>query len=249
MSIELPPGQDDDFFKIASMKANRIFELPYDDFHRPLLTKPNPTILTFAKAKVPDKEKNPAWSTATSELTEIENQQHQEIVRLKEKQAQALQATLKANQIIEAQRAEIEELKAQRLADNEIRIQEALEAKTAQNEDAKKLRNELRGEMKSMMQQFMESFKIPQAAKTPESNKRPMVNAEAHDSPPSEKRRDDRTTPFKLFPKEMDLGDSTNDADAMVADESNEDEDHDLRNSRRNEGTAKFQYKSCNTYK
>ena len=73
----------------------------------------------------------------------------------------------------------------------------------------KKLRNELRGEMKSMMQQFMESFKIPQAAKTPESNKRPMVNAEAHDSPPSEKRRDVRSSPGKqLFTDVMDLRDS-----------------------------------------
>jgi hypothetical protein len=119
MSIELPTSQDDDFFK-TSMNPKKIFDMPhYDVCSSPI--QPNSTTQMSAKEKSPEKDKPPAWSTATSELTETETQQQQEIARLTEKQAEATQATLKANKIIEAQRAEIEERKAQRLVDNEIR--------------------------------------------------------------------------------------------------------------------------------
>jgi hypothetical protein len=52
--------------------------------------------------------------TATSELTEVETFQQLEIIRLRAEQTQATQATIKLNQIIADQRAEIEQLKAQR---------------------------------------------------------------------------------------------------------------------------------------
>jgi hypothetical protein len=131
MSIELPTGQDDDFFK-TSMNANRIFAMPYDDMPIPTL-KATPTTQPRSQGKLFENVKPAAWSTATSELTETaETQQQHEIARLTEKQAQATQATLKANQIIDAQRAEIEELKAQRIADNANRATETLATKAAQ---------------------------------------------------------------------------------------------------------------------
>ena len=226
MSIELPSGQDDDFFN-TSMNANRIFT--YDECPLPSTTSK----LQFSEAKSKKdggkdetKATKPlAWSTATSELTETESHQQQEIARLTEEQVQAKQASLKANKIIEAQRAEIEELKAQRLGDNANRAKEALEAKQAQSIETINLRTELRNEMKCMMQQFMESLKFLTETKTPESNKRPIATTEANNNPPSEKRRDDRTTPVKLFPKDMDLRDSNLDEDAMLAFKSNEHDD------------------------
>jgi hypothetical protein len=93
-----------------------------------------------------------------------------------------------------------------------------MEARFAQTEEATKLRQELRVEMKSVIQQFIESFHLPLEAKTPESNKRPNSTTNEHDSPPSEKRRDDCTTPVKLFTQDMDLRDSEIETDAMVAD-------------------------------
>ena len=182
MSIELPPGQDDDFFK-TSTNASRIFT--YDNLPCPPM-KPNPSVHPTQKENAPAKEINklPAWSTATSKLTEIEVQQQHEIARLTEEQAQTAQVTRKANQIIEAQRAEIKELKAQQTVDNEKPSKEALEAKTAQCKEATHLRKELQEEMKSMMQQFMESFKVPLEAKTPESNKRQINTTEAANDNP-----------------------------------------------------------------
>jgi hypothetical protein len=218
MSIEIPSGQDDDFFK-TSMNASRIFT--FDDIPTPP-TKPtsmpsSPTKGTVHKVK---DAKLPAWSTATSELTEIETQQQQEIERLTAERAHATQASLKSVQIIEEQRAEIEALKAQRAQDIENRAREVLEAKTAQSDEATRLRDDLRSEMKLMMEQFMLSFHQPKSTPTtPESNKRSIANAseEANNSPPREKRRDDRPTPAKLFLTDTNLRDSATETDAMDA--------------------------------
>jgi hypothetical protein len=49
-----------------------------------------------------------------------------------------------------------------------------------------------------------------------------------NDNSPSEKRRDDRTTPVKLFPMDTDQEDSEKDTDANVADASTEEDDHEL---------------------
>jgi hypothetical protein len=105
---------------------------------------------------------------------------------------------------------------------HEKRSNEVLGAKTAQSKEATQRREDLQEEMKSMMQQFMESFKVTLEAKMSESNKRQIIDTTeaANDNPPSEKRRDDRTTPMKLFPKDKDLRDPALDLDAMVADES-----------------------------
>jgi hypothetical protein len=196
----------------------------------PAPMKPNPSVHPTQKENAPTKEINklPAWLTATSKLTEIEVQQQYEIARLTEEQAQTAQVTSKANQIIEAQQAKIEELKAQQTVDNEKPSKEALEAKTAQSKEATQLLKELQEEMKSMMQQFMESFKVPLEAKTPESNKQQINTTEAvNDNPPSEKRQDNCTTPVKLFPKDIDLRDPARNLDTMVADNSN-DQDYEL---------------------
>jgi hypothetical protein len=128
MSIEFPSGQDDDFLK-TSMNANRIFT--YDHIpscsKKSNLTAPPPQGVT-EQASTKD-HKSLAWSTATSDLTEVEMLQQLEIIRLTAEQTQATQATIKSNPIIADQQAEIEKLKAQQLADIDTRAKEVMEAR------------------------------------------------------------------------------------------------------------------------
>ena len=117
MSIEFPPTSDDqhDFFK-ESMEVNRIFS--FEDFPTPpSLMSPPLKDQTLAQV-----HKLPAWSTAVSDITELEE----------------------SKQIIEAQRREIEELKAQRLVDKDERAKEKETAKATQRQETTNLRDELR---------------------------------------------------------------------------------------------------------
>jgi hypothetical protein len=148
------------------------------------------------------------------------------------------QETEKAAVVIEAQRQEIEQLKAQRLADIENRSQEKLaeQAKAKEQEDATNLLRyesattklevrELQKDMQQMMQQMMTAFST--ASKSQE-NKRSNDHNNPQYNSPSEKRRDVRSTPGKkLFFDEQDLRDSKAYLDAMVADNTHNSPNHD----------------------
>jgi hypothetical protein len=225
MSIELPLDQEADFFQ-ASMNANRIFT--FDEF--PTCAPSVHSTSSAPQQIIPPTivHKPPAWTTAaTSELTDTETMQQREIKRLT---AERDTANNISNQIIAEQRAEIEALKAQRLADNMTRVKDAEEVKLAQTAEANKLRIELRTEMKIMMEQFMVSLTAsPGNGKHGTSKRSSISSAEENNNHLSEKRRDDRTTPVKLFHNNVDPPDSNMETDdAMVADVSPHNIDHDL---------------------
>ena len=235
MSIELPPTADDqhDYAK-ASMEINRIFT--FEDI--PADTRPNPTSPPTTNDQDSGKVlKPPAWSTAASDISELEE----------------------SKKIIEAQRLEIATLKAQFLADKADRQQtnainqstrekEIEQGNESQRQETITLREELRLEMKIMMQQFLESFQAQQVGNpmppplpsTPESNKskrRPEdinsstpehTNTNTNNNPGSEKRQDDRPTPAKLFTEAMELSDPESDTTVKLADASKGEVDLDL---------------------
>ena len=221
MSIELPPTQDEDFFR-ASMNANRIFT--FDEFTVPETgALPQPRNIPPTSVNKP-----PAWATAasTSELTETEMRQKQEIERLTQERDMA---TKVSQQIIDDQRAEIEALKTQRILDIKDRKRESEDAKSAQTVETHQLREDLRNEMKIMMDQFMVAFQTSMNNGNESTSKRSSEKRnDTTDSPPSEKRRDDRTTPVKLFPNEKNPSDSTETSDAMDAEVSTDDTDPDV---------------------
>jgi hypothetical protein len=222
MSIELPPTQDEDFFR-ASMNANRIFT--FDEFTVPAAgTTPHQRIIPPTSVNKP-----PAWATvaSTSELTETEIRQQQEIERLT---LERDMATKVSQQIIDDQRNEIEALKNQRILDNNNRKKEAEDAKSVQTAETHQLREDLRNEMKMMMEQFMMSLKTSMTVGDGRHSKRPPSERvdDTIDDSPSEKRRDDRTTPVKLFPTDTNPSDSPEISDAMDAEVLPEEADTDV---------------------
>lgn len=133
--------------------------------------------------------------TSTGKDAELAHQ-HKERERLNE-------AAVLANNTIESQHLEIEQLKAQQLQDIVERYEETSTAQQkvhAQEEATSRLQHEaeitkqevgeLFRDMKSMMQQMMEAL-----ANVTVSNNRSTESA--HNSSPSEKRQDARSTPVK----------------------------------------------------
>ena len=209
MSIELPKTQDEDFFR-ASMNANRIFT--FDEFTVPTADRqPKQSIIPPQSVN-----KSPAWATtaSTSELTETETRQQQEIERLTRERDMA---TKISQQIIDNQREEIEALKNQRILDKSDRQQEVEDAKRIQTAEAHRLREDLRNEMKIMMDQFMVSLQTSMKSDDNNSKRSSEKLNDQKDSTPSEKRRDDRTTPVKLFHHNLNQLDSPETSVAMDA--------------------------------
>ena len=208
MSMELPPDTGTDYFR-TSMNANKIFS--YAD------------VVITPSFFVPDQDQatQASISAVTGTNTEADTAQQTELNRLNELHAQAKAESTK---IIEEQRLEIAQLKAQRIADMELHAKEVLSTKVQEQEDAttelrhksvqtKREVSELRQEMQAMMQKLMEALSTKDA--TTEKNPRDTDN----NSQNSEKRRDVRSTPGrKLVRKEMDLQDSTEHTTAMETD-------------------------------
>ena len=217
MSMDLPPGQNDDYFR-ASTNVNQVFS--YAD-----AVGKQSSSTTFIGGDNTVTTTKASISEFTATRTEADAAQQQAFDRLT---AQHQQDAIKAAEIIDAQRQEIEQLKAQRLEDIEIRNRDAQAAQAKEMEQdaaTHRLRkesvqtqlevSELRKDMQSMMQQMMTAFTTASAS---QEIKRSNDNNE-DDSTPSEKRRDVRTTPGKkLFYDEMDLRDSPMYLTAMEAD-------------------------------
>jgi hypothetical protein len=216
MSMNLPSEQNDDYFR-ASMNANRIFSYA-DAAAQPARTTLYDIDDTTTKASI---------SEITGMRTEAESIQQKAIDRLTE---QHKQEAVKAAQIIDAQRQEIEQLKAQRLEDIERRSQEKLATQTKareQDDATNQLRHEsvqtnlevsaLRRDMQRMMKQMMDAMATTSVNQ--QDNKR--TNEITHDdNSPREKRRDVRSTPGKkLYFDETDLRGTTMYQDAMEADD------------------------------
>lgn len=213
MSMELPTGQNDDYFR-DSLNANRVFS-----YAEAASQYQSSTFYNFDETAT-----KASISEVTGERTEENSNQQKALDRLTEHHRQEVE---KAAQIIEEQRQEIQSLKAQRLEDIENRNQETMAAQAKVQEQDKAtnlLRNEseqtkievseLRTEMKMMMKQMMAAFAT---ASMNQENKRSNANDE-DDNSPSEKRRDVRSTPGKkLFYDEMDLRGSKQYMDAMDA--------------------------------
>lgn len=145
-----------------------------------------------------------------SEITELEHIQKLELERLAESHRLA---TEQSNRIVEAQRLEIEQLKAQRQADITERLKEkrlAQEKVKAQDDATNELRNETKAElndlknrMKEMMNTFTAAFS--QSTLMSSEHKRPATDANTDDNSQSDKRQDVRSTPGKkLFTDYMD---------------------------------------------
>ena len=204
MSMELPAGQDDNYFA-NSTNANKVFT--YADIAIP--HAPLPNMLSS------DTQTKASISEISDSKTYADYVKKKELDTMTEAHQAA---TIHANQIIAAQRVEIEQLKAQRLEDIAKRTHEMTTAKdkaSVQEEATETLKleaaqtkleiHELRRELHEMIQQFKSVL-----AKAVSSNDNKRTSAVcADDNSPSEKRRDVRTTPGKkLFAEEMDLGDS-----------------------------------------
>jgi hypothetical protein len=196
-------------------------------------------VFTYANITVPNTQLHPngtAKSVATddlttdvtSELTEMETRQKQEIERMTEAHRIATEkaeaayrtATLKAEQLAEEQRLEIAQLRAQRQADQDAYAQEQLiaEAKAqAQEAATSELRSETKAELQCLqdqMNKMMETFQAAVLFNTmPQSNDNKRThndyrNDDSDNSQSGEKRQDVRSTPGKkLFTDEMDLED------------------------------------------
>jgi hypothetical protein len=204
MSMELPVGQDDDYFA-NSTNANKVFT--YADIAIP--HAPLPNMLSS------DTQTKASISEISDSKTYADYVKKKELDTMTEAHQAA---TIHANQIIAAQRVEIEQLKAQRLEDIAQRTHEMTKAKdkaSVQEEATETLKleaaqtkleiHELRRDLQEMIQQFKS---VLATAVSSNDNKRTSA-ACADDNTPSEKRRDVRTTPGKkLFAEEMDLGDS-----------------------------------------
>jgi hypothetical protein len=204
MSMEIPTGLDDDYFA-SSSNANKVFS--YADVAIPNTSSPPaPDIDMHTKASISEISETKTYAdyVRVNDLETITEAHHAE--------------TAKANQIIAAQRLEIEQLKAQRLEDIVQRREETKRATTkasAQEEATEHLKleavqtkleiHELRRDMQEMIQQFKTALLTTVSN---HDNKR-QSTASADDNSPSEKRRDVRSSPGKqLFTDVMDLRDS-----------------------------------------
>jgi hypothetical protein len=207
LSMDIQTVRDDDYFT-ASTNVDRVF--------------------TYADIITPNRQANTRSSTATeatddlttavaSEITEMETVQKQELERLAESHRRATEQSAK---LVEEQRLEIAQLKAQRQEDLESRAREQLLAQakvTKQDAATSELRlesNETKREMKALRMQMQEMVISFQAAFPSMSvslhgeNKRSADN-DTNNSPQSDKRHDVRLSPGKrLFPNKMDLDDS-----------------------------------------
>ncbi len=104
-------------------------------------------------------------------------------------------ATEQSNRIVEAQRLEIEELKAQRQADLNDRLQEqrlSQEKVKAQDDATSELRSETKAELndlKLQMIEMMTTFKavFPQSPTPPCENKRPASDTDTNNNSQSDK--------------------------------------------------------------
>ena len=205
MSMELPTGPDDDYFA-NSTNASKVFTYAHVVIPHKPPPPPAPDIDLNTKASI-------------SEISETKT--YADYVRKNDLETvtEAHQAeTAKANQIIAAQRLEIEQLKAQRLEDIAQRLEDTKTAKnkaSAQEEATEHLKmeaiqtkleiHELRREMQDMIQQF----KMALVTTAPSHENKRHSTASVEDNFPSEKRRDVRSTPGKqLFTEVTDLRDS-----------------------------------------
>ena len=173
--------------------------------------------MPFRSQAVPATVTTAPITELTSELSEMEALQKQELAKLAEIHRVA---TAKSDKIVEEQRLEIAQLKAQRAEDLETRNRDQAQAAatvTAQDEATSELRLEAHQTkldihaLRQDMQEMLRSFKSVLRPQTPPSElKRGAVdNDEEDNSQQSEKRRDVRSTPGrKLFNDKMDLDDS-----------------------------------------
>ena len=198
MSMDLSAVRDTNYFT-ESINIERVFT--YAD-----ITLPNRSNLSSDITASTD-DINTA---VASEITELENVQKQELERLAESHRIE---TDKSNKLVEAQRLEIEQLKAQRQADLQERLQEkriANEKVKAQDDATSELRSETKAELndlKLQMMEMMNTFKavFPQTSPLPGENKRPATDPETNDNSQSDKRQNVRSTPGKkLFTDYMD---------------------------------------------
>jgi hypothetical protein len=205
MSMELPTGPDDDYFA-SSTNANKVFTYVHVVFPHKPSPPPAPDIDLNTKASISEISDTKTYAdyVRKNDLETVTEAHHAE--------------TAKANQIIAAQRLEIEQLIAQRLEDIAQRLEDTKTAKnkaSAQEEATAHLKveaiqtkleiHELRREMQDMIQQF----KMALATTAPSQENKRHSTASAEDNFPSEKRRDVRSTPGKqLFTEVMDLRDS-----------------------------------------
>jgi hypothetical protein len=176
-------------------------------------------VFTYADITVPNHgtlAKDDTTTDVASELTEMETRQKQKLEWLAESHRIA---TEKSDKLVEEQRIEIEQLKAQRQEDLEYRAQEqrmAEETFKAQSDVTSELRNETKAElndlkvqMSEMMATLKAAFQSKKSEITPGDNKGPASQDDNNtngNSKSDEKRRDVRSTPGKkLFTDEMDL--------------------------------------------
>jgi hypothetical protein len=210
-SIENPSGPDDDYFT-NSMSDNRIFS--YAEVIVPTMLPLDsciPANDSFLKA--------PVSEITTEAITAVDIQQRQVLEKMA---ADHQTANEQSSQIIAAQRMEIESLKAQRLEDIALRLEEVSAAKLkaqAQEEATHVLRHEsaqtkleiseLRRDMHDMMKQFLAALPVVSNSMQQVPTKRSIKQTDDDDNSYSEKRRDVRSTPGKkLFQEDMDLSDS-----------------------------------------
>jgi hypothetical protein len=214
MSMDLPTDQDDDYFA-SSTNANKVFSYADIAFSKPPPRHTVPDIDLHTKASM-------------SEISDAKT--YADFVRkndLEHVTEAHKAATENADNIIAAQRLEIEHLKAQRLEDIAQRLEESRTAKhkaTAQEEATEHLKeaaiqtqleiHALRRDMQEMLQQF----KVALATASPSQEHKRTSTECGEDNSPSEKRQDVRSTPGKkLFTDVMDLRDSEQYLSALAA--------------------------------
>ena len=140
------------------------------------------------------------------EITELEHIQKLELEWLAESHRLA---TEQSNRIVEAQRSEIEQLKAQRQADiterlNEEQLAQAKVTKAMDDDATSELRSETKAELndlKNRMTEMMITFKavFPQSTTSPGKHKRPATDTDTDDKSQSDKRQNVCSTPDKKF--------------------------------------------------
>ena len=205
MSMELPTGPDDDYFASVT-NANKVFTYANVVIPNKPQPPPAPDIDLNTKASISEISETKTYAdyVRKNDLETVTEAHHAE--------------TAKANQIIAAQRLEIEQLKAQRLEDIAQRLEETKTAKnkaSVQEDATEQLKvealqtkleiQELRREMQDMIQQF----KMALTTTAPSQENKRYSTASAENNFPSEKRRDVRSTPGKqLFTDVTDLRDS-----------------------------------------
>jgi chromosome segregation ATPase len=154
-------------------------------------------------------------TAVTSDITELEAHQRQELEKMAEIHRLATEASAK---IVEEQREEIATLKAQRQEDLATRAQEQRHAQdklNAQEAATSELRQEstqtkedisaLRNEMKDLLNSFKAAFPSPRTPPTSEHKRAADIDGNDNNSQ-SDKRQDVRSTPGKkLFPAQMDI--------------------------------------------